>query len=283
MKRFISTGVAMAIALSVVLSQSSTAMPVKPDTALQVLSLEKRIKALERRLSQLEDSDINQDDEISNVGSEVANLSQKVDGIDTEPTSLAKKILAKSEKYIYQVTCGGFQGSAFGVSIKFTADDTAKGYAGALITNHHVVENCLASTVKVTQNGRNLGGYVAGWDRENDLALIKTIGTTEYLPIAKQAPSRGDFVVALGSPYGLEGSISTGVVSNLYGDFVTTDAAVDPGNSGGPLLNSSGELLGINTWRFTQSQGNSFAIKPGVICRGILVCPIDSWFLSWSK
>lgn len=283
MKQYLSTGLVVALALSLTLSQSSTAISPTQGDARLVTSLEKRIKVLERRISQLEDSDINQDDEISNVGSQVVNLSEKFSNLDTEPTALAKKILAKSEKYVYQVTCGGAQGSAFGVSIKFTADDVAKGYSGALITNEHVVDDCLGSSIKVTQNGRNLGGYVSGWDRENDLALIKTIGVTESLPVSKLAPVRGDFVVALGSPYGLEGSISAGIVSNLNGDFVTTDAAVDPGNSGGPLLNSSGELIGINTWRFTQSQGNSFAIKPGVICRGILVCSVDASLLSWSK
>jgi S1-C subfamily serine protease len=137
--------------------------------------------------------------------------------------------------------------------------------------------------VRVSQNGRTLGGKVTGWDQTNDLALIKTLGSTNALPVSSSQPSRGDFAMAMGSPYGLEGSVSVGIVSNFTSDFVITDAAIDPGNSGGPLLNASGELIGINTWKYVGSQGNGNAIKPGVICRNVLVCSAGSNFLSWSK
>jgi len=89
--------------------------------------------------------------------------------------------------------------------------------------------------------------------------------------------------MTLGSPFGLEGSISTGIVSNLDDDTILTDAAVDPGNSGGPLVNSSGQFVGINAWAWEGSKGNSHAIKPGVMCREILVCDPDDNFLSWSR
>jgi S1-C subfamily serine protease len=152
-----------------------------------------------------------------------------------------------------------------------------------LVTNYHVVKNCLGTNVSVTQNGRNLGGYTWAWDYDNDLALIHTVGKVETLSPAQTKPSRGDFVVAFGNPFGLEGSVSSGIVSNSDDDTVVTDAAIDPGNSGGPLVNEKGEFIGINSWGWDGSQGSSHAIKPGVLCRYILICPVNGSFLTWSK
>lgn len=197
--------------------------------------------------------------------------------------ALAKSVLAKAEPFVYQVSCGSKVGTGFGLSITMSAAATAKGYKGMILTNQHVISGCEAQSVKVTQNGRSLGGYVWDWDNENDLATIATIGTVSTVKVATSKPSRGDAVFALGSPYGLEGSISSGIVSNFYSDFIVTDAAVDPGNSGGPLLNASGELVGINTWHMVSSQGNNFAILPGVICREVLICAVDADLLKWSK
>jgi len=252
-------------------------------TLSQFQALEKKVKSLTAKLSTLEDDSYSQDESMSYLRGDISSIQGKLLNLGSGITAKAKEVLRNSEQYVYQVSCNGSLGSAFGISIKLGTEDTNKGYVGALITNHHVVEYCLGRDVKVSQNGRNLGGHVSDWDSENDLALILTIGEVKGIAVATSAPERGDLVVALGSPYGLEGSISTGIVSNLYGDFITTDAAVDPGNSGGPLLNADGQLIGVNTWGFSQSQGNNFAIKPGVICREILICPADSYYLKWSK
>jgi S1-C subfamily serine protease len=221
--------------------------------------------------------------QIAKLTSQVRLLIQQV-GSGTE-TSLVKKLLPKSEKAVYQVTCGDSVGSGFGIDVKVHPDAKAAGYSGSVITNHHVIEDCTkkGATVKVSQNGRNLGGDVWRWDIKNDLALLHTLGEVNFLKIAATKPKRGDFAMALGSPYGLEGSVSTGIISNLDDETLLTDAAVDPGNSGGPLVNDKGELVGINAWGWEGSKGNSHAIKPGVLCREILVCPADSYLLKWSK
>jgi S1-C subfamily serine protease len=184
---------------------------------------------------------------------------------------------------IYKINCGTSVGSGFGVDVSLSAAATAKGYVGAILTNYHVVKNCLATNVGVTQNGRNLGGYTWDWDTVNDLALILTIGKVETLQPALTKPVRGDIVVAFGSPYGLEGSVSLGIVSNLDADTVITDAAIDPGNSGGPLVNENGQYIGVNTWGWDGSQGSSHAIMPGVACREIFVCDVRDDLLKWSK
>lgn len=249
----------------------------------QFKALEKKVSSLTEKIKELEIADYAASTNLSYIKGDIQSVTNRLDFLGSGASSKAKEVLKSSEKYVFQVSCGGSLGSGFGISIRLSPEALAKGYSGALITNHHVVQYCLGLDVKVSQNGRNLGGHVYDWDEENDLALILTIGSIEGVPLSTKAPERGDLVVALGSPYGLEGSVSTGIVSNLYGDFVTTDAAVDPGNSGGPLLNAEGQLVGVNTWGFSESQGNNFAIKPGVICRQILICPTDSEYLSWSK
>ena len=89
--------------------------------------------------------------------------------------------------------------------------------------------------------------------------------------------------MAFGAPYGLEGSVSVGIVSNLDSDSVVTDAAIDSGNSGGPLVNASGQFVGMNTWGWVGAQGSSHALSPGNFCRQVLVCPVNSSYLTWSR
>ena len=204
-------------------------------------------------------------------------------GADGSPSALVKRLITLVEPAVYKVECGSSTGSAFGVNVTMNKSESDKGYKGSLLTNYHVVKNCLSASVQVTQSGRNLGGQVYTWDVKNDLAFIHTIGEVNILKAAEVKPQRGDFVMSIGNPYGVEGTVSTGIVSNIDADSVITDAAIDSGNSGGPLVNSSGEYIGINTWGWEASQGNSHAITPGVACRKMLVCPVASTLLKWSK
>jgi S1-C subfamily serine protease len=217
------------------------------------------------------------------VASQIATLFARV-GAGTD-TTISKSLLSKTEKAVYQIRCGDSVGSGFGIDIEVSAKQKAQGFSGGVITNHHVIEDCTyeGNFVTVSQRGRDFGGEVWGWDEDSDLALLLTKGKVNYLVGAKSKPQRGDFVMALGSPYGLEGSISTGIVSNLDEDTILTDAAVDPGNSGGPLVNAKGELIGINAWGWEGSKGNSHAIKPGLVCREILRCDRTDDYLAWSR
>lgn len=152
-----------------------------------------------------------------------------VDSPDNSANSIVKRLIPLVEPKVYKVSCGTGTGSAFGITINISKEATDKGYKGALLTNYHVVKSCLAQSVSVTQNGRNLGGYVWTWDSKNDLALIYTIGTVETMRAATKKPVRGDFVMSFGNPFGLEGSVSAGIISNIDADSVITDAAIDPG------------------------------------------------------
>ncbi|MET0340242.1 MAG: Do family serine endopeptidase [Polyangiales bacterium] len=140
---------------------------------------------------------------------------------------------------------------------------------GAILTNNHVVENATRITVSL-QDGRHFSGKVVGTDPATDLAVVKIEG--KGLPAVKFADSDaavvGQWVVAIGSPFGLDYTVTAGVLSakgrgslgaNEIEDYLQTDASINPGNSGGPLVSLTGEVLGVNTM-IIGSSGIGFAI-----------------------
>lgn len=147
-------------------------------------------------------------------------------------------------------------------------------YGGWVITNNHVVSKCESGnrTLSVSKAGVEYSGYVYGWDVTNDIATIILQKQPDAVMKIGNKPERGDSVLAVGAPFGLEGSVSLGIVSNIDDQTVVTDAAIDPGNSGGPLVNMSGELLGLNSWGWTSSKGSSHAIKIAQFCNVLITC-----------
>ena len=154
---------------------------------------------------------------------------------------------------------------------------------GYIITNHHVIAK--VDHIKVRLHGDDNTEYrarVVGIDPETDLAVIKIDPRTPLTPVTignSDAVQVGDWAVAIGSPFGLEASVTAGIVSALGRDiggalqlqrFIQTDAAINPGNSGGPLLNIRGEVIGVNTMIATQSggyQGIGFALPMNMVAR----------------
>jgi serine protease Do len=141
---------------------------------------------------------------------------------------------------------------------------------GYMLSNNHVVED--ATEVKVTlANEKEYSAKVIGTDPKTDLAVLK-IDADHDLPSATLGDSEqlkvGDWVVAIGNPFGLNHTVTSGIVSakgrvigaGPYDDFIQTDASINPGNSGGPLFNMNGEVVGINTAIIPQGQGIGFAI-----------------------
>jgi serine protease Do len=155
---------------------------------------------------------------------------------------------------------GTAQGSGFFIS--------ADGYA---VTNNHVVDNATAVEV-TTDDGKTYNAKVIGTDARTDLALIKIDGGTfPYVKLADKPPRVGDWVLAVGNPFGLGGTVTAGIVSargrdigaGPYDDFIQIDAPVNRGNSGGPTFNTEGSVIGVNTAIFSPSGGNvgiAFAI-----------------------
>jgi len=153
---------------------------------------------------------------------------------------------------------------------------------GYIVTNNHVIENADEIKVKLA-NGKAFNAEVVGRDPKTDLALIKIDGSNDLKPLPmgdSNALRVGTWVLAIGSPFGLEQTVTAGIVSakgrvigaGLYDDFIQTDASINPGNSGGPLLNTKGEVVGINTAIMSRGGGNDgvgFAI-PVNLAKGII-------------
>jgi len=148
---------------------------------------------------------------------------------------------------------------------------------GYIVTNNHVVENADKVTV-VFDNGDEKQAKVVGTDVKTDLAVVKLDGETDlpFVKLTETEPRVGEWVVAVGNPFGLGGTVTAGIISargrdiqgSAYGDFLQIDAAVNTGNSGGPDFNMQGEVVGVNTAIFSPNGGNvgiAFAIPASVV------------------
>jgi Do/DeqQ family serine protease len=149
---------------------------------------------------------------------------------------------------------------------------------GLVVTNNHVIANADQITVKL-RDGRNLKAQLVGSDPDTDVAVVKiSAERLTAVPLADSDRLRvGDYVVAIGNPFGLGQTVTSGIISALarsglgitgYEDLIQTDASINPGNSGGALVNLRGELVGINTAIYSQSGGNigiGFAIPTNMV------------------
>ena len=173
-----------------------------------------------------------------------------------DSTTLASAVAAKALPSVVSINVTTGDGEGVGSGVTLDAD-------GNILTNYHVVEG--AQTISVSAGGNSYDATVVGTDESSDLAVIKIDpGSNTLTPIEVGDSSSlqvGDWVMSIGSPFGLEQSVSTGIVSSLYRstmlqgssgntiytNLIQTDAAINPGNSGGALVNERGQLVGINS------------------------------------
>ena len=177
--------------------------------------------------------------------------------IDAEDTTLAEVVAAKAQPSVVSISTTTSEGSGVGSGVVLDTD-------GNVLTNYHVIEG--ATELVVSMGGESYEAELVGEDSSSDLAVIrlKDVDSSKLTPIEigdSDDLSVGEWVMAIGSPFGNEQSVSTGIVSalyrstalpstsgtSIYANMIQTDAAINPGNSGGALLNLNGELIGINT------------------------------------
>jgi serine protease Do len=187
-----------------------------------------------------------------------------------DPSDLFKRFFGNSEPRSFRS-----EGSGTG----FVVDKN-----GYVLTNFHVVENADRIKVKVVGDDSDYRGRVVGFDKETDLAVVKIDANHPLTPVQignSDSVQVGDWVIAIGSPFGLQATVTAGIISaqrtsrdlpgaNSFQNFLQTDAAINPGNSGGPLLNIRGEVIGVNTMIATRGgsyEGVGFALPSNMAAK----------------
>jgi len=181
-----------------------------------------------------------------------------------------------------------FFGQGQGEQRSFRTEGSGTGFVvdknGYLLTNHHVIEKADRIKVKLAGEDNEYRARVVGFDTETDLAVLKVDPKQPLVPVQignSDSVQVGDWVIAIGSPFGLQATVTAGIVSaertsrdlpgaGQFQNFLQTDAAINPGNSGGPLLNVRGEVIGVNTMIATHSgsyEGIGFALPSNMAAK----------------
>jgi S1-C subfamily serine protease len=252
--------VVLALVLSIVALQSkrspSAAELAAKNAEAASLAARRTVARLDRRVATLE--------------AETAALSARLKSTQTTVaknsaglTPLAKRVL----KSVFTIEAGPELGSGFAAWT--TGGDLY------LVTANHVIANAGSSFVNVTKNTRSWQGEIAATDPANDLALVRVAGTPAGAAPLWQSPERllpatGDELLLVGSPYGLEGTVTTGIVSRVTDKVIQTDAAANPGNSGGPAIDKDGRIVGVLV--AGGAQNLNFAVPIGRVCVKLRKC-----------
>jgi len=205
-----------------------------------------------------------------------------------EPPKNLSKLINSVRNSTVTIYCGKWQGSGWYTTI---ADDpafaTATSTPYSIVTNEHVISDCESGepiTFEPTGSKVDYPAELYSFDKKNDLAILSTATAGPSLKVAPTShkPEIGQWVMAVGSPgskfANLHGTVTTGRVTNLDGYKIVTDAALNHGNSGGPLVNAAGEVLGINTWGdLDATQNTAYAHGAPVLCVKLINCSKVNW------
>ena len=190
------------------------------------------------------------------------------------------------------ILCKDSQGSGWVVSLEDLEDDASeedlaldRKYPNEVITNHHVIEECVdePTSVRARAGAEEYDAYLYSWDEENDLALVAITQDVPFLEVSKQ-PEPGWWAMAVGTPYGLEGSVSIGNVMNIEDFEVYSTSPLNSGNSGGPMVNSRGEVMGTSTaTRIGEEDPQDWNIAVGspALCVEVVLCEGDDTEFFW--
>lgn len=190
------------------------------------------------------------------------------------------------------IFCKDSSGSGWGIELSegsLSGERESQPYE--IVTNYHVIEGCLDTKrvqFSIGNSEKKLDASIWGYDGDkNDIALLVASTKVQTLQPTGTRPRVGQWVMAVGSPGSwatseklLRGNVTMGRVTNLVGTTVVTDAAINHGNSGGPLINSIGEVIGTNSWIELKDEVDNIAYAQGtpVLCESIIRCGGD---LTW--
>jgi len=206
----------------------------------------------------------------------------------TEPPKDLSKLSEQLLPSVVTVRCLTGSGTGWSADLKLSSALTAAGFQTMIVTNHHVIEDCLSSkdVTIVLSNGTSVPGKIVSWNSSNDVAGVTTVTSIPSLQWIGSAPRQGWWVGVLGSPLGKSNVLTTGIISsinNLAKTFTLT-APINPGNSGGPVFDSTGRVLGLATSKNLLSSGQiaeGFGNAHGVplLCLTVVICDVerDPW------
>ena len=203
-----------------------------------------------------------------------ANSDPKHDGY-VPPRSI-EKLVERTQDSTVTVFCRTGKemmslGTAWAIDLKHGQDEK---YPTSLITNHHVIEDCIPAGGKLTVAElfkKEVPAEIVKWDKKNDLAVLATGLKLKTLELSNAEPWPGYWVMALGSADGFEGSVAFGSVLNSSETELLITANISGGNSGGPLVDNEGKVIGTTSWSSTKEQYNG-AMSLNAMCRKIIEC-----------
>lgn len=228
--------------------------------------LDKRISNLQTdtqtKLNEITDSVIKTENELKTLGSQIGSIDQEVSSLKASTSSDFSGIIEDVIKSVVTVKTDVSQGSGFVIAEE-----------GYVVTNAHVMEGAKGATI-VTYDGQSHKVLFIGKDSNMDIALLK-IEETGYNPLILENSNKvqiGEKVIAIGNPLGLQFSVSEGIISavnrrgtNGLNAYIQTDASLNPGNSGGPLIDVNGRVVGINNFKISGGENIGFALESDYI------------------
>ena len=182
-------------------------------------------------------------------------------------------LIARVKESTFTVYCDEYSGSAFLLSATSIG---AVGGGDIVVTNHHVVETCLDGVaLELVIAGKSVPATIVDVDKKNDLAILNANVPGPALQ-ASYPPIIGQWVMAVGSPLGVDNTVTFGIVTNLIADeaLITTDAAISPGNSGGPLVDNEGRVIGVNSAVYEEDYGAPMGLSKSItrLCARLVEC-----------
>jgi S1-C subfamily serine protease len=217
------------------------------------------------------------------IAGQLPSVNNSGESLVTSPSSQPSDLVtlaSETTKSVVSVLCGSGIGSGWALNVGLSAANTSNGYKSYVITNHHVIDDCISSrsVTLVLSNQTRVPGYVYSWDEANDVAGILTSTSLPPLNWRGGSPQQGWWAGIIGSPLGFPGILTTGIISSVNdATFLgTTTAAINPGNSGGPVFDRSGRVIGLATAKYVNAE--SFGIFNGtpLLCNKIVVCSSTS-------
>ncbi len=195
------------------------------------------------------------------------------------PPRSIERLVEKTQESTVTVWCEpaeskGTQGTGWAIDLPTTQ---SKNYPTTLITNHHVIDDCIGEdeSVTIALPGEDpSSAVIVKWDEENDLAVLATGRDLPVLALSDNAPWPGYWVMALGSADGYEGSVSFGNVINFFNKEIFITNNISHGSSGGPLIDNEGFVIGVTTWGHEVEQYNG-AMSLDAFCAKILECEFE--------